>query len=141
VARGKEREALLRVTDQLCSELGCGDDSLGPAPLFGAGVRAATVALEPEDEAFAFAIRQSLARLAANAAGESQRSLFESAVAAALDGAEMVVRGELVRGQGEHLPALLPSFILLVTLPIIEHDEALALSQRASELIEETLGK
>jgi hypothetical protein len=53
----------------------------------------------------------------------------------ALDGAELVMRGELIRGNGTRLGALVPSFVFLVTLPMVEQDEALALSQRAGELL------
>ena len=38
----------------------------------------------------------------------------KSAVGMALDGAEMVMRDELIRGEGTRLAALLPSFVFLV---------------------------
>lgn len=46
------------------------------------------------------------------------------------------MRGELARGNANQLPALMPSFVFLVTLPIVEQDEALNLSRRASELLD-----
>ena len=60
---------------------------------------------------------------------------------AALDGVEMVIRGELVRGNAGQLPALMPSFVFVVTLPIVKQDEALTLSQRTSELIKGALDR
>jgi hypothetical protein len=65
----------------------------------------------------------------------------ENAVGAALDGAELVIRGELVRGNADRLADLMPSFVFLVTLPIVDQDEALALSRRAAELVEGELGE
>ena len=59
-----------------------------------------------------------------------------SAVGAALDGAEMVMRGELVSGNAGQLPALMPSFVFLVALPVVTEDEALDLSKRMARLVE-----
>jgi hypothetical protein len=42
-------------------------------------------------------------------------------------------------GNDARLPQLMPSFIFLVALPIVEQDRALELSRRTSELIEEQL--
>jgi hypothetical protein len=53
----------------------------------------------------------------------------------------MVMRGELVRGNGEKLASLLPDFVFLVTLPMVEQAEALKLSRRAAELLEGQLGR
>jgi hypothetical protein len=53
-----------------------------------------------------------------------------------IDSGEMAARGEPLAGSAWHLPLLLPSF--MVTLPILEQDRALELSQRTAELVEET---
>jgi hypothetical protein len=47
------------------------------------------------------------------------------------------MRGELLSGNAAQLPQLLPSFVFLVALPIVDQDRALELSRRTSELIEE----
>jgi hypothetical protein len=47
-----------------------------------------------------------------------------------------VMRAELARAHAKQLPDLLPSFVFLVTLPIVGQDEALELSQRAARLVE-----
>jgi hypothetical protein len=50
------------------------------------------------------------------------------------------MRGELVCGNAEQLPALLPGFVFLVTLPVVEQDKALQLSRRTARLVERALG-
>lgn len=62
---------------------------------------------------------------------------MQKLLAATLDGAEMTMRGELMRGRCERLPALMPSFVFLVALPIVPEGEAFDLSQRTVELPEE----
>jgi hypothetical protein len=97
--------------------------------------------LSPEEESLVEAVRQGLAKLAAAVEKDRpQRAGGEGAVGAALDGVEMVMRGELVIGKAERLPDLMPSFVFLVTLPIVDQDEALQLSRRAAELVEAELG-
>ena len=59
-----------------------------------------------------------------------------AAVQGALKRAELVVRGELLRGEGERLAALLPSFAFLVVLPLLGKGEALRISERAAELLD-----
>lgn len=131
-----EREALLSAADQLAVELGYaegeeisdGRSRLG-APQAMAGM------LEPEDELLVSRMRQALAKLAA-AAGEGHS---ENAVGATLDGIEMVLRGELLAGHAGELAALLPGFVFMVGLAVVEQDAALELSKRTGELIEEAL--
>jgi hypothetical protein len=138
VAAGNDREALLRFADRLCAELGCREGEIetpeAPAPLSGDGGWTPGM-LSAEDESLAVAIRRSLERIAAAVGGREGSSM--RGVAVALNGAELVIRGELLTGNAARLPGLIPSFVFLVTLPIVEHDEALDLSRRASELIEE----
>lgn len=137
---GNEREALLRVADELCAELGYagGEDQLPGYPLAGDGGRMLGL-LSPDDEALVAAIRRGLATVAAAAGAARLEGIPQRAVCAALNGAEMVMRGELVRGHPEQLHALMPSFVFLVTLPIVEQGEALDLARRTSELIETAL--
>lgn len=89
-----------------------------------------------EEERLVGRLRGSLQRIAA-ALSAGREDPPVQAVAAALDGAEIVMSGELVRGGVGRLPRLLPSFVFLVALPIVEQDRALALSRRTAELIAE----
>jgi hypothetical protein len=142
VQAGK-RKALLRVADRLCAELGYGESEFlpeGRSGLCGNNGGLADI-LSPEDESLVAALRGRLAKVAAAAGTTRSDGLPESAVGVALDGAELVIRGELVRGNAERLPDLMPSFVFLVTLPIVEQDEALDLSRRTSELIAGCLAK
>jgi hypothetical protein len=144
VAGGNEGEALLRIVDQLCAELGYAEGEGGPAEAraLADGEREGMVGmLGPEDEVLVRKMRWGLARLAAAVgAGSAPTDIPKRAVRVALDGAEVVMRGVLIRGNGTQLGALMPSFVFLVTLPVIDQDEALGLSRRTSELIEGALG-
>lgn len=133
---GDPCELLLRVADQLCAELGCNGEQDGETPAAQSplsGDRGVVGDLDPEDHAIVMQVRRRLARFAA---GLSLTQELDSTVAAALDGSELVMRGELAKGNRQRLPTLMPSFVLLIALPIVNQDQALALSRRASELIE-----
>jgi hypothetical protein len=144
VSPRKEPGAPLRALERLCAELGYESDEEG----FGVSDSSALVrgrssilgSLSAEDEALVEAIRQGLAKLAAAIGGEGRREERVSGVGIVLDGAELMVRSELVRGQADRLPGLLPGFVFLVALAIGEQDEALRLSRRTSELIEGASG-
>jgi hypothetical protein len=144
VQAGDQHEALLGVADQLCAELGYpdGDEQMhGACSALGGSGGGATGVLSPQDESLVATLRRSLAKVAAAAAGAARpEAADQSGVSAALDGAELVVRGELARGNATQLPALMPSFVFLVTLPIVEQDEALELSRRTAELIDGASG-
>jgi hypothetical protein len=138
VLAGNEREALLRVADQLSFELGYAGDEEIPGEHSGLGGEEGAMAgiLNSEDELLVTEIRRGLAKVAAAALdGGEQEGANESAVGAALDGAEMVMRGEIVMGNAGQLPALLPGFVFLVTLPVVDQDRALQLSRRTKELL------
>jgi hypothetical protein len=140
VQAGNHGDVLLRVADQLCAELGAAPGAEIPgarSSLREEGVMAGI--LSSEDELAVTSVRGGLAQIAAALAGETG-SADTRAVQAALDGAELVMRGELVNGNGSWLPRLMPSFVFLVALPIVEQDRALALSRRATELIERETG-
>jgi hypothetical protein len=138
------REALVGVADRLCAALGYAGGEAVPresSPLLD-GLEASGVVglLSPEDEWLVASVRGSLAKVAAAVGAGSAKGTPEPAVGVALDGAELVMRGELASGNAEHLPALMPSFVFLVTLPIVEQDEAIELSRRTSALVEGLLG-
>jgi hypothetical protein len=93
--------------------------------------------LNSEDELLVTTMKRGLAKIAATLAGEgSDGGAPTSAVKAALDGAEMVMRGELLRGNAAQLPALMPSFVFLVALPVVDQDRALNLSRRTAQLLD-----
>lgn len=139
MAGGAELRALAEIGDRLCADFGYGVE--GDLPVD--GTREATDgsnpfdSLGPEDERLIATARQSLARLASALEARRREGIPEIAVPAMLTGAELVMRSELARGG--RLSALMPSFVYLVALPTVDQDEALELSRRTSELIEEAL--
>jgi hypothetical protein len=141
VLAGRDRKALLAVADQLSVELGYaeGEELPGAHSALGGG-GAMAVILNSEDELLVAGMRHGLAKVATVLGGEDSEGTSGRAVGAALDGAEMVIRGELVRGKAEQLPALMPSFVFLVALTVVDQDRALELSRRTSALLEEALG-
>lgn len=136
VAAGDEREALLRAADLLCAELGYpaeAEEAPGARSLRSGDGMAGV--LSPQDESLVAELRRKLAGVAAAAGPSQPDDPPEGAVGAALDGMEMVIRGELVSGNLHRLALLMPSFVFLVTLPIVAQDEALRLSRRTGELV------
>jgi hypothetical protein len=142
VLAGNEREALLRVMDQLSIELGYaeGEEIPGVDSGLGGEEGAMVGTLNPGDELLVARIRRGLAKIAAALSGEGAERHSDSAVGAALDGTELVTRGELVMGNAGQLPALMPGFVFLVVLPLVDQDRALEISRRAAELVEGALG-
>lgn len=142
---GNQLEVLLRVADRLCEELGRRDhEPTAPATGLAAGASGPSEVLAPEEESLVATIRESLAQVATAVAAapdehDSDAESSDAAVRAALDGAELVIRGELVSGNADHLVSLMPSFVFLVTLPIVNQDQALELARRTAELIEDAL--
>lgn len=138
---GRDRKALPEVADQLSVELGYAEGEELPSAhstLGGEGAMAGI--LNSEDELLVAGVRHGLAKVAAALDGEGSGGTSGRAVGAALDGAEMVMRGELVRGKAELLPALMPSFVFMVALTVVDQDRALELSRRTSALLEGALG-
>jgi hypothetical protein len=137
---GDDGEALLRIADQLRPEMPPalarevaeiearlnGEDLM--AGVFGA-----------EDEALARGLRRALVRFAAPLALDADDAQWRR-MRVAIDGAEMAARGELLSGNAWHLPRLLPSFVFMVALPVVEQGVALELSRRAAELVDRELG-
>jgi len=135
VQAGNYGEVLIQVADELCLELGfigTGEVPGARSSLGEEGVMAGILSVA--EESLVTRLRISLARLS-TALGAGVAGRGGRAVEAALDGAEMVVRGELVSGNADQLERLMPSFVFLVALPVVEQDRALALSRRAAELI------
>ena len=141
VLAGNERDALLRVADQLSIELGYdpGGEPPGARSPLGGGEGPMAGILNSEDELLVARIRRGLAKVAAALDGEASEGVPEYAVGAALDGAEVVIRGELVSGNAAKLPTLMPSFVFLVALPVVDQDRALELSRRTEQLVERAL--
>jgi hypothetical protein len=137
-----ERRALLRVADQLSIELGYseGEEILGAHSPLGGEDGVVVGALDSEDEALVARLRRALAKIAAAIDAGADREANVRAIGAALDGAEMVMRGELVKGNAAQLPVLMPGFVFVVALAVADQDRALELSQRTSALIEGTMG-
>jgi hypothetical protein len=140
VGAGGYSEALIGAADELCAELGTGgagelaaaDPALAEKGLMG-GV------LNAEDDLLVRRLRAGLARIAA-ALGESEPDFSHPLIIQmVLDGAEMMMRGEILKGNRERLAQLMPDFVFLVALPIVDQDRALELSRRATELIEAAL--
>jgi hypothetical protein len=136
-----EREALLQVVDELCAELGYPEDE-GELPDARSALQVQGglgAALSKEDESLVTKMRRGLARVEAAIRAQKPERAPAWGAGAALDGVELVMRGELMSGNAQQLPSLVPAFVFLVSLSITEHDEALDLSRRASELIEGAL--
>jgi hypothetical protein len=124
---------LLRVLEKLLGELPDPEVEIFGAESNFAGGQTGMGNLSAEDEASVRGIRSALATLAV--ALDPRHDPPPATVRTVLDGAETVIRGELVAGRGDRLPRLLPSLVFLVALPIVQQDRALALSRRTAELI------
>jgi hypothetical protein len=139
VPAGNYGEVLLQVADELCAELEFAESGPVPGARSVLGVKGVMGGiLRPEDEALARRVREGLARIAA-ALGHTAEGPHSRAVAVALDGSEMALRGELAGGNGRELPRLMPSLVFLVALPLVNEDRALRLSRRTAQLIAEGL--
>jgi hypothetical protein len=135
-----QREALLAVADQLSIELGYTEDEEVPGASSQMGKEGAMVGLlNSEDELLVTRMRRGLAKVAVALGVGVSDGVTDRAVGVALDGAEIVRRGELVSGNATQLPALMPSFVFLVALPVVDQARALALSRRTERLVEGAL--
>jgi hypothetical protein len=126
--KGTERKRLLRVLSDLS------DGEGNPARARRREAEGLTARLEENDEQLVTEIRAGLARLAGMRQGEPAEAT--AAVRGALDGAEFVVRGDLLLGRSARLPQLLPSFVFLVLLPLLGKPEALRAAERAARLLD-----
>lgn len=134
---GTHGEVLHRVADRLCAEFT--DPEVAELPGLGASLGAEggmTRMLDAENEALVARLRGALAAIASTlSAGVEDPAV--RAIEAALDGAEFVIRGELVDGNVERVLRLMPSFVFLVALSVADQDRALELSRRTAELTAE----
>jgi hypothetical protein len=135
VRAGGESAVLTELADRLCAELGSPDDALEGLQLPSEdGARLFGELLDPEDERLIATARRSLTRIAAAVGAGHSDSAPDKTVSLLLDGAEIVMRAELVRGNP--LAKAMPDFVFLVVLPFVEQDEALELSRRTAALLE-----
>ncbi len=136
--------ALLRVLDRLCDELDYevsdDGDAQDDSQVVATSPESVLGNLTAEDEATIAALRRELARMTAALASDGRRGRQDGAVAAALDGTELVMRSELMRGDLGQIRRLMPDIVFLVALAIVDRDQALTLSRRAAELIRDTPG-
>jgi hypothetical protein len=129
-AEGIERRRLIQVLSDLSDE-GRTD---APARHSQAETFASNSRLD-QDEQLVTELRAGLARLAGLRPGEPVEPL---AVQGALEGAEFVVRSDILSGQSERLTQRLPSFVFLVLLPLLGKSEALSAADRAARLLDRT---
>ena len=110
-AEGIERRRLIQVLSNLSNE-GC-----------------------DQDEQLVTELRAGLAGLAGLRPGEP---VEPPALQWALDGAEFVVRNDILLGQSARLPHRLPSFVFLVLLPLLGKPEALRAANWAARPTDRT---
>lgn len=137
---GTYGEALRRVADRLRAELV--DPEVAALPGTGSTLGeegGLTGILDAEDEALVGRLREVLAGIASTLSADAD-GLPGKAIETTLDGAEFVIRGELVSGNAEQVLKLMPSFVFLVALSVADQDRALELSQRTAELVVEIGG-
>lgn len=132
---GKERDVLVEIADRLCESLGyAGDGGLAVE----ARVQGLGGVLDGEDQELVAAFRQSLTRIAA-ALGAGAEGPAATAVEALLGGVELVLRRELAMGNPPRLKEFFPSAVYLVSLPLVEYEQAQELADRTSTLLDEFL--
>jgi hypothetical protein len=123
----RERIALVRAVHQLSAEVSNTPPEVNP--------------VEPvSDEELVLAVRRGLERIVISLVDgiDHEHGNRQVAIAAALDGAEAVMRGEMALRNHARLPSLLPAFVFLVSLPVSDHERALELSKRCSQLLRES---
>jgi hypothetical protein len=93
--------------------------------------------LDADDELVVAEVREALLRiLTAGRAGTPDPDPPITAIAGLLGGTEMILRSELIVGNGERLPQLIPSFTYLVSLFFLSQKEALRLSRLAAQMLD-----
>lgn len=126
-AERTERRRLIQVLGALSSE-GCAEE---PAQHRHVEAPASNLRLD-QDEQLVSELRAGLARLAGLRPGGPVAPL---ALQGAIDGAEFVVRGDILSGQSARLPQRLPGFVFLVLLPLLGKPDALRAADRAGRLL------
>jgi hypothetical protein len=133
---GVERRRLLLALGELCNEVCQGPREEEPHGKVLPEAWRPHAEMGIEDEKLVAGLKSCLGRLASAARSGRGEPVQAAAVRRRLDGAEFVMRREIMMGQGERLPQLLPSFVFLVVLPLLGHTEALHLSERAAQLLD-----
>jgi hypothetical protein len=142
VAEASELEMILSVAEQLNGELGTTTaEEVGPladhTPLELWGPT------DLENARLVARLSSNLAQIAGAAAsqtGEDLDDLATKGAAAALGWMELVIRGELRKGEETALRKQLPGFVFLVVLPGSGMDRAVELADRTKALLEEAVG-
>lgn len=138
---GAEGQRIVAAIEELSIELGYSDELSERSRRWAGHGKATRGHLDSADEELIARLRGALASLASAARdSEDGGRHSEAAVIAALDGAELVMRGEILLGNGARLSALVPSFAFLATLPILGKERSLTLSRRVAELLEDAGG-
>jgi hypothetical protein len=91
--------------------------------------------LSKKDERLVATARDALGRIAATLEARHSGVISDITFLALLDGAEIVMRSEL--SAGASIEALMPSFVFLIALPMVDNDEALELARRTSILFDQ----
>jgi len=137
VQAGSHGEALCQVADRLRAELT--DPGVTELPGIGStfGEDGGLIGiLDAKDEALVGRLREALAGIGSTLSADAEEPSVK-AIEITLDGAEFVIRSELLSGNAERVLRLMPSFVFLVALSVADHDRALELSGRTADLIEE----
>jgi len=138
---GAEGQRIVAAIEELSIELGYGDELSERSQRWAGRGKTTQGPLDSADEELIARLRGALASLASAARdSEDGGRNSEAAVIAALDGAELVMRGEILLGNGARLSALVPSFAFLATLPVVGKERSLTLSRRVAELLEDAGG-
>lgn len=134
---GADGQRIMHVIEELNRELGFGEELRELSSRWERSVAEPALGLlDEEGEDLVAAVRGGLARLAATAQDTaSEEDAGTAAVEAALAGVELVMRGEILLGNGARLEEMVPSFAFLATLPAIGKEQAAAVAQRAEELL------
>jgi hypothetical protein len=137
VRRAGYAEDLRRVAACLCDEFARPGPDGSPADRGSSNFAGGpSRALAAEDEALVLDLCRVLATIATTQSTpevEAKGTMIEIAV----HGAEFVMRGELLNGNGDRVLELMPSFVFLVILAATDRERALEISRRTTELIDQ----
>jgi hypothetical protein len=133
---GTGREHLLWVLAELCAELGFEAADAAPEEARLARSSIPRCGDDEEEEELVARLRQGLVRLglAALAPGHNEE---EPGLRTALDGTELVMRAEIAAGRAAEIGTYLPAFTMMVAMPGLGRERAIALSRRAEQLLEQ----
>jgi hypothetical protein len=122
-------------------------DESGPPRIPEAAAPPELLASHPRQPAISHDLTADDAQLAARLRGELGKLVLaldpvpgeaaKNGAVATLDAAESVIGVELLRGNPERLPKVMPSFVFLLAVQVTGQDRALELAERLTELIEQ----